>query len=228
MFRGQIVLWWGAVVTIPAGWILCDGNNGTPDLRGKFVPGAGGALDPGDTGGAINHNHDFTGDGHNHELTLSPVIQVPAGFFSPTTSTNPATGTTDNEDGRPPYHALCFIMKVYDDPNTNLELPWPYAAKAIVQFAMLFGNLIIYLTFRHKMNTDIKPALPLWKLTRAGVPDIPDFSTWLDPWTMQLGVVAVAEPAWITVEYDGPDANLETVWHKMWEPWGPILGFVIA
>lgn len=40
----MIVIWSGAIVDIPAGWVLCDGNNGTPDLRGVFIVGAGGAL----------------------------------------------------------------------------------------------------------------------------------------------------------------------------------------
>lgn len=44
-----IMIWAGAVVDIPTGWALCDGDNGTPDLRGKVVIGAGGALNPGDT-----------------------------------------------------------------------------------------------------------------------------------------------------------------------------------
>ena len=47
--KNIIVIWSGAVVDIPTGWALCDGNNGTPDLRGKFVVGAGGALNPGQT-----------------------------------------------------------------------------------------------------------------------------------------------------------------------------------
>lgn len=42
---GMILIWSGAVVDIPTGWALCDGNNGTPDLRGKVVIGAGGAWD---------------------------------------------------------------------------------------------------------------------------------------------------------------------------------------
>jgi microcystin-dependent protein len=49
---GAIVLWSGALVDIPSGWLLCDGTDGTPDLRGKFIVGAGGTYDVGDTGGA--------------------------------------------------------------------------------------------------------------------------------------------------------------------------------
>ena len=48
---GLIVMWSGSVGTIPAGWALCNGSNGTPDLRDKFILGAGGATPPGTAGG---------------------------------------------------------------------------------------------------------------------------------------------------------------------------------
>jgi len=47
--KGIIVLWGGAIVDIPAGWALCDGNSGRPDLQDKFVIGAGNAYAPDDT-----------------------------------------------------------------------------------------------------------------------------------------------------------------------------------
>lgn len=46
---GIICLWSGAVVDIPEGWHLCDGTEDTPDLRNKFVIGAGDAYIPGDS-----------------------------------------------------------------------------------------------------------------------------------------------------------------------------------
>jgi len=49
---GMIVMWSGSVVSIPAGWFLCNGANGTPDLRGQFIIGAGGAYAPAATGGS--------------------------------------------------------------------------------------------------------------------------------------------------------------------------------
>lgn len=49
MMPGMIMLWNGAVVDIPSGWHLCDGTVGTPDLRNKFVIGAGLAYNPDDT-----------------------------------------------------------------------------------------------------------------------------------------------------------------------------------
>ncbi len=49
---GGIVLWSGVTTNIPSGWVLCDGQNSTPDLRDKFVIGAGGSYNPSATGGA--------------------------------------------------------------------------------------------------------------------------------------------------------------------------------
>ena len=52
---GLVALWSGNPATIPAGWVLCDGNNGTPDLRDRFVVGAAGSYGVGNTGGAASH-----------------------------------------------------------------------------------------------------------------------------------------------------------------------------
>lgn len=112
---GIIVIWSGAIVDIPAGWALCDGNNGTPDLRGKVVIGAGGAFNPGDTGGSVNHTHDFTSDAHDHGIPQT--AGCPGAGPNPCldgldTNTEVASGTTDSDGVLPPYHALCYIMKV--------------------------------------------------------------------------------------------------------------------
>jgi len=50
--KGSITMWSGSVAGVPQGWSLCDGSNGTPDLRGRFVIGGGGSYAIGDTGGA--------------------------------------------------------------------------------------------------------------------------------------------------------------------------------
>lgn len=49
---GAILMWSGAINNIPVGWALCDGSNGTPDLRDRFVVGAGGSYNVGNTGGS--------------------------------------------------------------------------------------------------------------------------------------------------------------------------------
>lgn len=54
---GSIIIWSGSKSTIPSGWQICDGNNGTPDLRQRFVLGAGGGYAQGTTGGCKDHYH---------------------------------------------------------------------------------------------------------------------------------------------------------------------------
>lgn len=103
-------MWAGAIVDIPAGYVLCDGNNGTPDLRNRFIVGAGDTYDPDDTGGAAAHNHDFTSDGHWHLLTGGIFIQS-GPWYKSQTNTEVDTGTTDNSSTLPPYYALAYIMK---------------------------------------------------------------------------------------------------------------------
>lgn len=81
--KGAIVVWSGAENNIPANWHLCDGTNGTPDLRDKFVLGAGNNYSVGQTGGSStaslsvenmpSHTHTITGstssDGsHSHDI----------------------------------------------------------------------------------------------------------------------------------------------------------------
>lgn len=78
---GLISMWSGSAEDIPTGWLLCDGTNGTPDLRGRFIVGAGGDYAPGNTGGedAValttaqmpKHTHTFTGSMHSHEGTIN-------------------------------------------------------------------------------------------------------------------------------------------------------------
>lgn len=103
---------------------------------------------------------------------------------------------------------------------------WPYAATAIVQHGWEPGLLTLWVIFRHPMNQTVKPAHAKWKLSIDGAPTNPVASTWLDPFTLKLlrNLVAVL-PDEVTLEYDGPDANLLTTWDKQWEPWGPILSY---
>jgi len=49
---GMILLWSGSVGSIPSGWVLCNGSNGTPDLRDRFIVGAGSTYAVNATGGS--------------------------------------------------------------------------------------------------------------------------------------------------------------------------------
>ena len=89
---GGIIMWSGAISAVPAGWALCDGTNGTPNLRDRFVVGAGSTYAVGATGGvntvtldatqipshthtvsattssAGDHSHGVSDPGHSHSL----------------------------------------------------------------------------------------------------------------------------------------------------------------
>lgn len=83
---GVIMAWSGSAASIPAGWTLCDGSDGTPDLRDRFVIGAQGTHAVDDTGGATTHTHGTlnTADagGHTHGLSVDPttltIDQIPS------------------------------------------------------------------------------------------------------------------------------------------------------
>jgi hypothetical protein len=65
---GGIIIWSGAANAIPTGWVLCNGSNSTPDLRNRFVVGAGSTYAVAATGGSadaitVSHTHTFSGSG---------------------------------------------------------------------------------------------------------------------------------------------------------------------
>lgn len=53
--QGTILSWFGQLSNIPSGFVLCDGKNGTPDLRNRFIVGAGDQYKLSDTGGEAKH-----------------------------------------------------------------------------------------------------------------------------------------------------------------------------
>jgi hypothetical protein len=134
---GGIIMWSGSIATIPAGFLLCDGTNGTPDLRNRFVVGAGSTYTPGNTGGADtvtlttaqipSHTHTatVTDPGHSHTVPVATSTLQGGSFTGATiqgtstsgtsttgiTVTNAATGGGGSHENRPPYYALAYIMK---------------------------------------------------------------------------------------------------------------------
>jgi hypothetical protein len=132
---GVIVMWSGSIVSIPSGWYLCDGNNSTPDLRNRFIVGAGSTYSVAATGGSadaivVSHTHSatVTDPGHVHGQTGQTLYPsgsggVSAGSASQTGNANTSSATTGISVGisttgssgtnanLPPYYALAYIMK---------------------------------------------------------------------------------------------------------------------
>jgi len=136
---GGIFLWSGSIGSIPAGYVLCNGSNGTPDLRDRFVVGAGSTYSVDATGGSANaivvsHTHTgttATAGAHNHNVTVNfssggihSISDNGGGFqegsFTVTTTTagthdhtftTASAGTSGTNANLPPYYALCYIMK---------------------------------------------------------------------------------------------------------------------
>lgn len=120
---GCIVMWSGAVSNIPDGWHLCDGTNGTPDLRDRFVVGAGNAYTPGATGGNAQvtltkeqlpeHTHTYNkSSGKKSSYGMSNGGKEITEFGSSTYTDSGSTGSGQAVDILPPYYALCYIMRI--------------------------------------------------------------------------------------------------------------------
>jgi len=140
---GMIILWSGAANAIPTGFVLCDGNNSTPNLSGKFVVGyhaSNGDYDVNDTGGAESitlsesqipsHYHYAFRSGNAGQLrngsnlssnnypgsgtgagNLYETYNITARNEIPNVGRTSNAGSTSPHENRPPFYALCYIMK---------------------------------------------------------------------------------------------------------------------
>ncbi|AFH14478.1 tail collar fiber protein [Vibrio phage VvAW1] len=127
--KGGIIMWSGA--SVPAGWALCDGQNDTPDLRDKFIRGAGGALNIGDTGGSnqetVNTSSVSTGitasstASNTTNTAEAEPVGTPGTGINALTSVSTSVTTTINETSHnhsvtvntvPEFYALAYIIKL--------------------------------------------------------------------------------------------------------------------
>jgi len=138
---GVILMWSGSIATIPSGWLLCDGTNGTPDLRNRFIVGAGSTYAVGGTGGSadaivVSHTHTATSSvsdpGHVHASPKnaapngggagicmagaasgnSPGYDTTSALTGISVSTSvSSSGSSGTNANLPPYYSLAYIMK---------------------------------------------------------------------------------------------------------------------
>ena len=133
--KGMVGLWLGSTASVPINWVLCDGNNGTYDLRDKFVKIGAALANNNETGGAnththtaVSHSHTTTG-AHTHTMSHgapSATAQIGGGSGGGIVSTNhthafsginsvSATYSTDNisastVDNQPAYLTAAYIQ----------------------------------------------------------------------------------------------------------------------
>lgn len=141
---GTIVMWSGDVEDIPARWALCDGQNGTPDLRDRFIVGAGSKYAVRDEGGqeaveltvehlpehahptsmaqAGKHKHRLFGSdggwaypiprrGDRRQEDKQPIYTSEDGGHTHPIDARAVGGNRPHEN-RPPFYALCYIIKL--------------------------------------------------------------------------------------------------------------------
>jgi microcystin-dependent protein len=120
--KGVIIMWTKS--TIPDGWALCDGNNGTPNLTNRFVISTGSEYVLGNTGGSEtvtidnsqmpSHAH----NGHSHDCVSIILAEQKQDHFAyckqsydTTITGGKSDGTTAPHNNMPPYYKLFYIMK---------------------------------------------------------------------------------------------------------------------
>ena len=149
---GGIIMWSGSIASIPSGWYLCNGSNGTPDLRDRFVVGAGSSYAVAATGGSANaivvsHSHTatVTDPGHNHAyLSGATGVSTPNGtggfvrdgsystVYSGFTGTTPTS--TNGEQIARNTTGISVSVDTAGSSGTNANLP-PYYALAYIMKA---------------------------------------------------------------------------------------------
>lgn len=130
---GTIVIWSGTEDNIPKHWALCDGENGTPDLRGRFVLGSSEEHSVGDTGGKETvilgeahmpqHTHPtyrlYGANAAIGSTNNGSALSGSGGTFNNGNGTaTGASGKSQPHENMPPFYVLCYIIKLtYDESD---------------------------------------------------------------------------------------------------------------
>ena len=140
---GGIIMWSGAISAIPTGWSLCDGSNGTPDLRNRFVLGAtndgSDSTYPGisvdETGGTadatlVSHTHTATVNdpGHDHTFSSNDSDSGQGNTLNDNSNNNNQRTMTSSTETT----GITVSNSTEGSSATNANLP-PFLALAFIQ-----------------------------------------------------------------------------------------------
>ena len=140
---GGIVMWSGATNAVPTGWVICDGQNGTPDLRNRFVIGAtagsGDTSYPGLSPNATGGSADAIVVAHTHTGSLTPVGDHSHSYDRTgenNASRDPGSAVTNqgaggSNTGGAGGHNHTVTVDSTGSSGTNANLP-PYMALAYI------------------------------------------------------------------------------------------------
>jgi hypothetical protein len=151
---GGIIMWSGSIASIPSGWFLCDGANGTPNLRDRFVVGAGSTYAVNATGGSadaivVSHTHTAsTSTAGNHQHYTFNGSFYTGGDISSSTYPAWAAGAGDQQynikgtstvadrglTNTAGNHTHAVTVNSTGSSGTNANLP-PYYALAYIMKA---------------------------------------------------------------------------------------------
>ena len=109
--HGIICMWSGSIAAIPAGWVICDGTHGTPDLRDKFIIGAGTTYAPGASGGSNSHSHSISDAIGDADVIAGTDIRPGTGYAN-VVHFDIEIPDTNYVDHLPTFYALAYIMHI--------------------------------------------------------------------------------------------------------------------
>ncbi len=164
---GLIVMWSGDIEDIPSGWEYCNGSNGTPDLREKFILGVE-LEDPGDTGGSETHTHDYSdvyshshgmesrGYSHSHGVYAYPAGVAPNVW--PLTPVTVGAASIQNTGGHDQAHSHSISLAGQPTCTTQSS-----------------SHVPPYSTVAYIMNTEVTIGLPMgvisyWSAAISSIP----------------------------------------------------------
>lgn len=128
---GMIIMWFGSEGDCPEGWAICNGANSTPDLRDRFVVGAGSTYALGATGGATTYDveHAHTSAAHAHAHTATHVHTGAVHTHVTAIDHNHAAVASD-ASGNSPVNVAAGALNVMGQSHThNVDLPEHVANK---------------------------------------------------------------------------------------------------
>jgi microcystin-dependent protein len=141
---GLISMWSGSIGSIPSGWYLCDGSNGTPNLTDRFIIGAGSTYAVNGTGGvssvtlvtgnmpAHTHTATVTDPGHSHTIS-TPVTGLTSGGASGWKGENTGNSYTASASATNTATTGITVANASVGSGTSFSVLNPYYALAFIQ-----------------------------------------------------------------------------------------------